>query len=85
MVLVLPILTALSCIALLISLSNLLVMRSLSQNPATEDLKDPKNFDVAILIPMRNEAFNAASVIESALASRGLSSVEIRRRRRGRR
>ncbi len=77
MVLVLPILTTLSCLALVISLSNLLVMRSLSQNPATEDLKFSTNHDVAILIPMRNEEFNAASVIESALASRGLSNVEL--------
>jgi cellulose synthase/poly-beta-1,6-N-acetylglucosamine synthase-like glycosyltransferase len=68
----LSILITLSCIALILAISNYFLVRVVT--PTNTLISD----SVAILIPMRNEEINAQDVIQSCLSSTGLADFRVR-------
>jgi len=68
----LSILITLSCIALILAISNYFLVRVVA--PTNTLISD----SVAILIPMRNEEINAQDVIQSCLSSTGLADFRVR-------
>jgi len=68
----LSILVTLSCIALILAISNYFLVRVVT--PTNTLISD----SVAILIPMRNEEINAQDVIQSCLSSTGLADFLVR-------
>jgi glycosyltransferase involved in cell wall biosynthesis len=68
----LSILITLSCIALILAISNYFLVRVVT--PTNTLISD----SVAILIPMRNEEINAQDVIQSCLSSTGLPDFRVR-------
>ena len=68
----LSILVTLSCIALILAISNYFLVRVVT--PTNTLISD----SVAVLIPMRNEEINAQDVIQSCLSSTGLADFRVR-------
>jgi glycosyltransferase involved in cell wall biosynthesis len=63
--------TALSAVALFLTILNSLTIRVVKNQPAKVNKK------VSILIPMRNEEVNVAGCLDSVIAQKGLSDLEI--------